>query len=58
MCGRITGGSYQVDPIWTSAKMKEKGENIMRIAVTYEDGMVGRRFGRTGKTLLKRIKRI
>lgn len=49
---RITGGSYQVDPIWTSAKMKEKGENIMRIAVTYEDGMVGQHFGRTEQFII------
>lgn len=44
---RITGGSYRIDPIPAAAKIKNKGENIMRIAVTYEDGMVGQHFGRT-----------
>ncbi len=44
---RITGGSYRIDAIPASAIIKEKGENIMRIAVTYENEMVGQHFGRT-----------
>lgn len=44
---RITGGSYRIDAIAASAQLNEKGENIMRIAVTYEQGMVGQHFGKT-----------
>ncbi len=44
---RITGGSYRIDSIPASAKIKEKGENTMRIAVTYEQEMIGQHFGRT-----------
>lgn len=44
---RITGGSYRIDSIPASAEIKEKGENIMRVAVTYEQDMVGQHFGRT-----------
>lgn len=50
VCGkriRITGGSYMIDSIPASIQLNEKGDNIMRIAVTYEDGMVGQHFGRT-----------
>lgn len=44
---RITGGSYRIDSIPASAQINEKGDDIMRIAVTFEDGMVGQHFGRT-----------
>lgn len=44
---RITGGSYRIDSIPASAEINEKGEDIMRIAVTYEQGTVGQHFGRT-----------
>ena len=44
---RITGGSYRIDSIPASAIINEKGKNIMRIAVTYEQEMVGQHFGRT-----------
>lgn len=44
---RITGGAYRIDEIPASAELNEKGENIMRIAITYEQGMVGQHFGRT-----------
>ncbi|MCR4922445.1 MAG: DUF134 domain-containing protein [Lachnospiraceae bacterium] len=44
---RITGGYYKIDSIPASSEIKEKGENIMRVAVTYEEGMVGQHFGRT-----------
>ena len=44
---RITGGAYRIDGIPASADINEKGDNIMRIAVTYENGMVGQHFGRT-----------
>ena len=46
-CLRITGGSYRIDSIPASAEINEKGANIMRIAVTYENEMVGQHFGRT-----------
>lgn len=44
---RITGGAYRIDDIPASAEINEKGKSIMRIAVTYEQGMVGQHFGRT-----------
>ena len=44
---RITGGPYRIDSIPASAEISEKGENIMRIAVTYEQGEIGQHFGRT-----------
>ncbi len=44
---RITGGSYRIDTLPAAADIRRKGENIMRIAVTYEEGMVGQHFGRT-----------
>ncbi|MCR5452368.1 MAG: DUF134 domain-containing protein [Lachnospiraceae bacterium] len=44
---RITGGSYRIDSIPASEKISEKGENTMRIAVTYEQEMVGQHFGHT-----------
>lgn len=44
---RITGGSYRIDSIPASAEISEKGEKIMRIAVTYEQEAVGQHFGRT-----------
>ena len=44
---RITGGTYRIDSIPASAQIKEKGDGIMRIAVTYEQEMVGQHFGRT-----------
>ncbi len=44
---RITGGSYRIDSIPAAAKIKEKGDTIMRVAVTYEQEMVGQHFGRT-----------
>ena len=44
---RITGGSYRIDSIPASAEINEKGDQIMRIAVTYEQGAVGQHFGRT-----------
>lgn len=44
---RITGGSYQIDSMPDITALNEKGEDIMRIAVTYEENMVGQHFGRT-----------
>jgi predicted DNA-binding protein (UPF0251 family)/predicted Fe-Mo cluster-binding NifX family protein len=44
---RVTGGAYRMDAVPAAAVLQEKGENIMRIAVTYENGMVGQHFGRT-----------
>ncbi len=46
-CIRITGGSYRIDEIPASAEINEKGENIMRIAATYEQEMIGQHFGKT-----------
>ena len=46
-CLRITGGSYRIDSIPASVELNEKGANIMRIAVTYENEMIGQHFGRT-----------
>ena len=46
-CIRIIGGSYRIDSIPASAELNEKGDNIMRIAVTCEQEMVGQHFGRT-----------
>lgn len=44
---RITGGSYRIDSFPASAEIKEKGDSIMRVAVTFEQEMVGQHFGRT-----------
>ena len=44
---RITGGAYRIDSIPASEKINEKGDDIMRVAVTYEQEMVGQHFGRT-----------
>ena len=44
---RITGGAYRIDEVPASAEINEKGENTMRVAVTYEQEMVGQHFGRT-----------
>ena len=43
---QITGGAYVVDSDM-NAEIEEKGEGIMRIAVTYENGEIFRHFGRT-----------
>ncbi len=53
---RISGGSYTIDSDPASAKIKEKGDDIMRIAVTYEQGMVGQHFGRTEQFKIYDIK--
>ncbi len=44
---RITGGCYRIDELPASAEISEKGESVMRLAVTYEGEMVGQHFGRT-----------
>ncbi len=44
---RITGGAYCIDDRQAGAQIREKGEGIMRIAVTYEQGNIGQHFGRT-----------
>lgn len=44
---RMTGGAYSIDSVPETTELKEKGEDTMRIAVTYEGGMVGQHFGRT-----------
>ncbi len=44
---RIIGGSYWNPEIPASADLAQKGENVMRLAVTYENENVGQHFGRT-----------
>ncbi len=44
---RITGGSYEIDMAAAPDQIQKRGENIMRIAVTYEMGMIGQHFGHT-----------
>ncbi len=41
----ITGGRCQVDPVEIGETIMEKGNNTMRIAVTYENGEVFQHFG-------------
>ncbi len=53
---RVTGGTYVIDSIPASAKMKEKGDIDMRIAVTYEQEMIGQHFGRTEQFKIYDIK--
>ena len=43
---RIGGGTYRMERT-AEAEVKGKGEHTMRIAVTYEEGLVGQHFGRT-----------
>jgi predicted DNA-binding protein (UPF0251 family)/predicted Fe-Mo cluster-binding NifX family protein len=44
---RISGGSYRLSPRSGANNIPEKGTNIMRIAVTYENGQVYQHFGHT-----------
>ncbi|MCR4843218.1 MAG: DUF134 domain-containing protein [Eubacterium sp.] len=44
---QITGGSYTIDSFSAPSQLREKGDNIMRVAVTYEQEMVGQHFGKT-----------
>ena len=44
---RISGGSYQVASVPAGLSVNAKGEHTMRIAVTYEQELVGQHFGRT-----------
>lgn len=43
----IVGGNYRYSPIIISEKIKIKGDNIMRIATTYENGEIFGHFGHT-----------
>ena len=43
---RITGGAYKLTSD-SDKEIEKKGNNSMRIAITYEHGMVGQHFGRT-----------
>ncbi len=43
----ISGGSWQLSGPVISESLKSKGENIMRIAVTYENGEIFQHFGHT-----------
>ena len=44
---RITGGAYRIDVVPASEELNERRDETMRIAVTYENGMIGQHFGRT-----------
>ncbi len=44
---RVAGGSYEMAPVPETENIRRKGENTMRIAVTYEQEMIGQHFGRT-----------
>ena len=43
----IAGGNVRLAPVPTCAESNIKGEHIMRIAVTYENGEIFQHFGRT-----------
>ena len=43
----IVGGNYAFSPVEIPENISSKGENIMRIAVTYENGEVFQHFGHT-----------
>ena len=43
----IVGGSYSFPPAEIPDEIKQKGDNVMRIAVTYENGEVFQHFGHT-----------
>ncbi len=44
---RIAGGTYCIDTLPSGNGISKKGENVMRIAVTYEQENIGQHFGRT-----------
>lgn len=44
---RITGGTYRIDEMPESRVLNKKNGGAMRIAVTYDQEMVGQHFGRT-----------
>ena len=45
----ITGGHCKYEPVEIHQEIIEKGENTMRIAVTYENGEIFQHFGHTGQ---------
>lgn len=48
ICGkriRIAGGAYRIDPLSTHG-FQDKGEDVMRIAIPYENEMIEQHFGR------------
>ena len=45
----ITGGHFEYEPVRIDQEINEKGTDIMRIAVTYENGEIFQHFGHTGQ---------
>ena len=43
----ITGGCCAVEPVRTSQKIMQKGDETMRVAITYDNGEVFQHFGHT-----------
>ena len=43
----ITGGHFEYEPVDIDQEINEKGKDIMRIAVTYENGEIFQHFGHT-----------
>ena len=43
----ISGGHFEYEPVEISQKLREKGTDTMRIAVTYENGEIFQHFGHT-----------
>ena len=43
----ITGGHFEYEPVEIRQKLREKGKDTMRIAVTYENGEIFQHFGHT-----------
>ena len=51
VCGKrlvISGGCYRLSPVFSAVQI-EKGEHVMRVAVTYEDGEIFQHFGHTAQ---------
>lgn len=44
---RLSGGYYEVSPDPDAANIQRKGDQAMRVAVTYDNGLVGQHFGKT-----------
>ena len=43
----ITGGCWTTEPVKINQKIKQKGDNTMRVAITYDNGEVFQHFGHT-----------